>query len=194
MVAEGGIWSIDKAAGGVEDEARPPANTQHGGAGTQQEAKILGVIYDSTLTFRPHTEQLARTAAGKLASLRRISRLLGQRGRELLYKVQIRSSLEHSCLVLGGGGQPPRTLKHSTRCSDHPAGSTDVSGRSSTPPGRGGLTTLYKVQEGRVSHLLQLRLPPRRAEVHTRAVRAAPSALATPRSHTSHHQRQFQQA
>lgn len=57
-----------------------------------------------------------------------------------------------------------------------------------------GITTLYKVQEERVSHLRQLPLPPRRAEVHTRAVRAAPSALATPRSHTSHHQWQFQQA
>lgn len=57
-----------------------------------------------------------------------------------------------------------------------------------------GLSTLYKVQEERVSHLRQLRLPPRPAEMHTRAVSAAHSALATPRSHTSHHQRQFQQA
>lgn len=68
----------------------------------QQEIKILGVTYDSKLTFRTQIEQLARTAAGKLASLRRISWLLDERDREMLYKAQIRSSLEYSCLAWGG--------------------------------------------------------------------------------------------
>ncbi|KAK3857033.1 hypothetical protein Pcinc_036688 [Petrolisthes cinctipes] len=67
-----------------------------------RELKILGVTYDDKLTFKPHIMQLARTAAGQLASLRRISWLLDNRGRELLYKAQIRSSLEYSCLAWGG--------------------------------------------------------------------------------------------
>ena len=54
-----------------------------------------------------------------------------------------------------------------------------------------GLTTMYKVQELRVPHLQPLRQPPRHVELTTRAVNAAPSALTVPRSHTSHHQRQF---
>lgn len=69
---------------------------------SQQEIKILGVTYDSKLTFRTHIEQLARTAAGKLPFLRRISLLLDQRGRELFYKTQIRSPLEYSCFAWGG--------------------------------------------------------------------------------------------
>ncbi|MPC30948.1 hypothetical protein E2C01_024220 [Portunus trituberculatus] len=47
---------------------------------------FLGVTYDSKMTFRTHIAQLARTAAGKLASLRRISWFLDTRGRDLFYK------------------------------------------------------------------------------------------------------------
>lgn len=55
-----------------------------------------------------------------------------------------------------------------------------------------GLATLNKVQEERVSHLRQLLLPPCQAEMHTSAVMAAPSTLAT-QLHTSHQQQQFQE-
>ncbi|MPC84792.1 hypothetical protein E2C01_079542 [Portunus trituberculatus] len=64
--------------------------------------KILRVTYDSRLTFRTHIKQLARTVAGKLASFRRISWLLDARGRELLYKSHVRSSLKYSCLTWVG--------------------------------------------------------------------------------------------
>ena len=47
----------------------------------QQEIKILGVTYDNKLTFRSHISQLARTAAEKLAILRRIAWLLDCKGR-----------------------------------------------------------------------------------------------------------------
>lgn len=40
---------------------------------TPDREMILGVTYDSGLTFRTHITQLSRTVAGKLASLRRIS-------------------------------------------------------------------------------------------------------------------------
>ena len=56
-----------------------------------------------------------------------------------------------------------------------------------------GVCTLYKVQIQRAPHLQELRLPPRRSEVLTRAVKDAPTALDIVRSHSSHHQRQFKQ-
>ena len=64
--------------------------------------KILGISYDSKLTFRTHIIQLDRIAAGKLAFLRRTSWLLHSKGRKLLYKSQVRSLLLYSCLVWGG--------------------------------------------------------------------------------------------
>lgn len=67
-----------------------------------RELKILGVTYNDKLTFKSQIMQLTRTAAGKLASLRRTSWLLDSRGREFLYKAQVRSSLEYSCLAWAG--------------------------------------------------------------------------------------------
>ena len=49
-----------------------------------------------------HIEQFAREASGKLTSLWRMSWLLDRRGLEVLYKVQVRSSLEYACFVWGG--------------------------------------------------------------------------------------------
>ncbi|XP_045115988.1 uncharacterized protein LOC123507079 [Portunus trituberculatus] len=67
----------------------------------REEVEVLGVTYDRKLTFRTHLERLAREASGKLASLR-ISYLLDAKGLELLYKSQVRSSLEYACLAWGG--------------------------------------------------------------------------------------------
>ena len=69
---------------------------------SRDEVDVLGVTYDSALTFRSHIERLAREASGKLAALRRISWLLDRKGLEVLYKAQVRSSLEYSCLAWGG--------------------------------------------------------------------------------------------
>ncbi|XP_045133977.1 uncharacterized protein LOC123517690 [Portunus trituberculatus] len=54
----------------------------------QDEMDVLGVTYDFALTFRHHIERLAREASGKLASLRRMSWLLDDKGLEILYKAQ----------------------------------------------------------------------------------------------------------
>ncbi|MPC94566.1 hypothetical protein E2C01_089740 [Portunus trituberculatus] len=64
--------------------------------------EVLVVTYDSALTFRHHIERLAREASGKLASFRRMSWFLDDKGLEFLYKAQVRSSLEYSCLAWGG--------------------------------------------------------------------------------------------
>ncbi|MPC86875.1 hypothetical protein E2C01_081713 [Portunus trituberculatus] len=58
----------------------------------QDEMDVLAVTYDSALIFRHHIERLAREASGKLASLRRMSWLLDDKGLEILCKAQVRSS------------------------------------------------------------------------------------------------------
>ena len=63
--------------------------------------EVLGVTYDRKLTFSSHIERLARQASGKLASLKRMSRLLDGKGLEVLYKAQVLSSLEYACLAWG---------------------------------------------------------------------------------------------
>ncbi|KAG0713976.1 RNA-directed DNA polymerase from mobile element jockey [Chionoecetes opilio] len=68
----------------------------------QDEVEVLGVIYDSSLTFRTHIEWLARVASGKLTSLRRMSWLLNSKELEILYKAQVCSSLDYACLAWGG--------------------------------------------------------------------------------------------
>ncbi|KAK4315303.1 hypothetical protein Pmani_013474 [Petrolisthes manimaculis] len=147
--------------------------------------KILGVTYDDKLTFKPHIMQLARTAAGQLASLRRISWLLDNRGRELLYKAQIRSTLEYSCLAWGGAAPShiavlDKVQQRAERIiwdgqQRQPGALLCLQHRRDVA----GLTTFFKAE--------------RRTEVFTRTVAAEPGALALSRSHSTHHRRQFTQ-
>ena len=74
------------------------------------EVEVLGVTYDSALTFRHHIERLAREVSGKLASLRRVLWLLDGKGLEILYKAQVCSSLEYSCLAWGGAASRHRSF------------------------------------------------------------------------------------
>ena len=164
--------------------------------------QILGVTYDSKLTFLAHLTHLARAAAGKLTCLRRISWLLDSRGRELLYKSQIRSTLEYSCLAWGGAASSHLALldkvqRRAQRLIQEilPEQHADQHSLQSLQHRRdvAGLCTLYKVQECRAPHLQDLRLQPRHSFVFTRSVREAPAVLNIVRSHSTHHQRQFKQ-
>lgn len=64
----------------------------------RQRVEILETFFDQKLTFRSHIESLTRKASQKLASIRRISWLLNDKGKELPYKAQIRSAPEYSRL------------------------------------------------------------------------------------------------
>ena len=68
----------------------------------QEEVDILGITYDKRMEFKTHLHSIARKASQKLTSFRRISWLLDSRGREILYKSQIRSAMEYSSLSWGG--------------------------------------------------------------------------------------------
>ena len=161
----------------------------------QDEVEVLGVTYDNKLTFRSHIERLAREASGKLASLRRISPLLDSKGMEVLYKAQVRSSLEYACLAWGGAANKHLALLDKVqeraarliREAGHQPALQSLQHRRDVA----GLTVMFKVQLQCVPHLQSLRQPPRQAQVPTRAVTSAPEELLVPRCRTWHHQRQF---
>ena len=163
----------------------------------EDEVEVLGVTYDRRLIFRTHIERLAREASGKLASLRRISWLLDSKGLEILYKAQVRSSLEYACLAWGGAASKHLALLD--KVQDRAERLIKNSGGGQEPKLHtlqhrrdvAGLTVMYKVQQLRVSHLQPLRQPLRQALVTTRAVTAAPEELFQPRCRTWHHQRQY---
>ena len=163
----------------------------------RDEMDVLGVTYDSTLTFRRHIERLAREASGKLAALRRISWILDGKGLEVLYKAQVRSSLEYSCLAWGGAASRhlsllDRVQARAVRLIRGSAGGREPALQTLQHRREvAGLTVMYKVQQQRVPHLQPLRQPLRRARVTTRAVTSVPEELLLTRCRTWHHQRQF---
>ena len=142
-------------------------------------------------------ERLAREASGKLASLRRISYLLDAKGLELLYKAQVRSSLEYACLAWGGAASKhlalldkvqdrAERLIRDSELDFHPTLHTLQHRRDVA-----GLTVMFKVQQQRVAHLQELHQPARQVEIATRAVIRAPGELLQSRYRTWHQQRQF---
>ena len=162
---------------------------------SRNEMEVLGVTYDSWLTFRKHIERLARQASGKLASLRRISWLLDSKGLEMLYKAQVRSSMEYSSLAWGGAANKHLSLLDKVQAravrlmkDNEPDQDTTLHSLQHRRD-VAGLTVMFKVQQQRVPHLQALRQPLRRAEVITRAVVQGPGELLQPRCRTWHHQR-----
>ena len=152
----------------------------------QYEVDVLGVTYDSRLTFKTHIERLAREASGKLASLRRISWLLDSKGLEVLYKAQIRSSLEYACLAWGGAANTHLELLDKVQAralrlvrdqgSEHESHIHSLQHRRDVA----GLTVMFKVQQERVCHLQPLRQPLRRDQIATRTVTLVPMELVQP--------------
>ena len=60
---------------------------------------ILGVEFDSSLSFSRHVDNLARKASSKISVLRRMKQLLDKKGLCMLYKAQVRSHLEYGFLA-----------------------------------------------------------------------------------------------
>ena len=202
VVAWGNLWQVNFAPHKtqllcVSRTGIAPSLTFNGKTLTpQEEVEVLGVTYDCRMSFGTHIERLAREASGKLASLRRISWLLDSKGLEILYKAQIRSTLEYACLTWGGASSSHLSLldRVQARAVRLIRDKTEWVPQLHTLQHRrdvAGLTVLYKVQQLCVGHLQPLRQPPRRAHVATRAVTLAPEQLLQPHCRTTHHQRQF---
>ena len=165
---------------------------------SQKEIEILGVTYDSKLSFKKHLEITARKASTKITSLRRIAWYLDRKGKEYLYKSQIRSVMEYSFLSWGGAARTNLSLldkvqRRATRIIEegttgHPRTNLDTLQHRRDV---GGLTTMFKMNHQHTPHLQPLRQQQRQPVRITREVERSPAALLEPRANTSHYQRQF---
>ena len=155
---------------------------------------ILGLIYDKALTFHQHILKISKKAAGKLASLRRVSHLIDQKDLSTLYKAQIRSVLEYAPLAWGGASPTHLALLDKVQRRAERINYGDCQDRMQPLQQRrdvAGLAALYKIQEQNAEHLLVLKQPSRPAPRFTREAARSEHALAVPRCNTLHHQRQF---
>ena len=128
---------------------------------------ILGVQFDSKLTFIDHVKDLASRSAKKLACLRRVARFLDYRGCTIVYNSQIRSLMEYSPLVWSSC--PPSYLGLLDRVQERvkkiansrSADNRDTSSFQTLKHCRNvsGLCVLYKIQILRSPHLAAIRLP-----------------------------------
>ncbi|XP_063879412.1 uncharacterized protein LOC135110716 [Scylla paramamosain] len=126
-----------------------------------------------------------------------MSWLLDDKGLEILYKAQVRSYPEDSCLVWGGAAS--RHLSLLDRVQARAVRFIKDSGGRNKPKLHSlqhrrdvaGLAVMYKIQQQRIPHLQALRQPLRRAQVTTRAVTLMPAELFQCRCRTWHHQRQY---
>ena len=62
----------------------------------QKSVNILGVEFNTVLTFTNHVRKVTKDAAWKLSCVRRIAHLLDAQGVDTLYKSQIRSLMKYS--------------------------------------------------------------------------------------------------
>ncbi|KAG0722442.1 hypothetical protein GWK47_044460 [Chionoecetes opilio] len=115
-----------------------------------------------------------------------MSWLLDSKGLEVLYKAQVRSSMEYACL--GWGGAANKHLALLDKVQDRALRLIRNSGAGQEPRLHSlqhrrdvaGLTVMYKVHQQRVHHLHTLRQLLRWAQVTTRTVALAPAELLQP--------------
>ena len=68
------------------------------------DAKVIGYMLDSKMTWGPMIDQLARKARGRLAALARIKHLLNSSNLQQIYCMFIRSIMEYGSLAWAGAG------------------------------------------------------------------------------------------
>ena len=64
----------------------------------RDELEILGVIFDSKLSWSKHVSSIASRAGQKLGALRKVANKLDIRGSATVYKAQVRSIMGYACL------------------------------------------------------------------------------------------------
>ena len=82
-----------------QPSAMPPVLLDCKRLSLQDSISILGIEFDSRLSFTNHAKQVAKTAGWKLGCIRRVSHLLDGRAIAALYKAQVRSVMEYSPLT-----------------------------------------------------------------------------------------------
>ena len=149
------------------------------------------------MTFEKHIRKIARKTAGKIAALRRHTWVLDPESLSMLYKAQIRPTMEYAPLMWGGAApthlnildrQQARILRIIRDCdADHDPMLQSLQHRHDVS----GLCVMHKTHCGNAPHLRPLRQPQRDVQRSTRAVEQAPQALTEPRCRTAHYARQF---
>ena len=161
------------------------------------EIDILGVCYDRSLTYQSHISNVTKKAAGRIASLRRITWAVSQNELETLYKSQVRSVMEYAPLTWGGAAPTHLEMldKLQRRAERLIYGDPHDSPLPTLQHRRdvAGLTTLYKIQEQEAENLRPLRQEARPVPRATRAATADATrrALKVERCRTLHRQLQF---
>ncbi|CAJ1068980.1 uncharacterized protein LOC120488729 [Xyrichtys novacula] len=61
--------------------------------------EVLGLSIDSKLTWTSHLSNICRRAGQRLGALRKLANKLDAKGRANIYKTQVRSIMEYSCLA-----------------------------------------------------------------------------------------------
>ena len=161
--------------------------------------EILGVQFDSKLTFEEHIKETAHKASLKVTALRRLKHLLDAQGMMTLYKAQVRPHLEYAPLTTVSCPRSHLLLmdkvqRRATRLITSTCQRGETSGTLDSLDHRrnvAALTVLHKAQVQHVPHLESLRLPWRQSSRSTRSVLSSDCQLEIPRSFTSLHQRTF---
>lgn len=166
----------------------------------QNSVNILGVEFDSKLTFTSHVSEIAKKCARKLACVRRIAYLLDSRGCSMLYNSQIRSLMEYSPLVWSSC--PPSYLRLLDKVQDRVRRLVEFKQLETEPPiffqplqhrrDVAGLCVMYKVHKLSNRHLAALRL--RSAPLtgyNTRTSYSANHGLQVPFARTEQYLRSF---
>ena len=156
---------------------------------------ILGVEFDSKLTFENHIKELAHRASIKVTALRRIKHLLDAKGLQTLYKAQVRSHLEYAPLTWMSCPRSHLSLLDKVqRRAERLITSVCQRGEAVTVLDTlkhrrqvASLTVFHKAQILHTPHLTDLRLPWRQSIRNTRSVLANSCQVGVPRSHTSTH-------
>ena len=159
---------------------------------------VLGVEFDSKLSFSRHVENLARKASTKITVLRRMKQLLDKKGLCTLYKAQVRSHLEYGFLAWISCPQShlallDRVQRRAERLMASIGEQEQQPSLDSLEHRRkvGALTALHKAQVQHVAHLSGLRIPWRQPIRSTRSVLPSNCQVEVPRSHSATHQRTF---
>jgi len=163
----------------------------------QESVNILGVEFDSGLTYTSHVRKVAKNAAWKLNCIRRVAHLLDAQGVDTLYKSQVRSLMEYS--PLAWSSCPPsylglldRVQARAQRLSRMRTPEGDVRSLQPLQQRRdvAGMCVMYKVQRMHLPQLAALRLNPP-APLPNRAAYNNEHQVAVPYARTEHYLRSF---
>ncbi|XP_063590131.1 uncharacterized protein LOC134767011 [Penaeus indicus] len=161
----------------------------------QDSIKILGVQFDSGLTYARHVQHVAKTAAWKLGCIRRTNHLLAGPGVAAFYKSQVRCIMEYSPLVWSVC--PPSYLLLMDQVQRRAEATIRYKTRQTLQPLQhrrnvGGLCIMYKFNVVQTPHLSKLRLPtPHDSSYNIRGGRERQEQVCVPFARTQFHLRSF---